>query len=130
MWCHFLLVMPIAGLALFFVLPWPLALAGYVPIAAASFLIYYLSAKALRLPVQTGQESLLGTSGKVVGPLAPGGLASHIVRCRGELWSVRAREPLRPGDYVRITGFDGGRPLVERLTDGLGRQPARDTSCH
>ena len=129
MWCHLLLFMPVAGLALFFVLPWPLALAGYLPIAAASFFIFHLSAKALRLPVQTGQESLLGTRGEVVGPLAPGGLASHIVRFHGELWSVRAREPLQAGDCVCITGFDGVRPLVERLTEGMGGGTAAAAKC-
>lgn len=120
MWCHLLLVMPALGLTLFLFLPWPLALAGYLPIAVASALMYYKIARALRLPVQTGQQTLLGSEGRVVGPVEAGGLASHLVRCRGELWSVRAPETLQAGDRVWITGFDGGWPIVARQSSDAG----------
>jgi len=130
MWCHFLLLMPVGGLALFLFLPWPLALAGYVPIAAASALIYRKSAEAMRLPVQTGQETLLGATGEVIDLAKPGGVASHLVRCRGEIWSVWAREPLQAGDRVRFSGFDGGWPVVERLADYAGAGRVAATKCH
>ncbi|MCL4395268.1 MAG: NfeD family protein [Chloroflexi bacterium] len=121
--------MPIAGLGLFFVLPWPLAVAGYVPIAVTSMLIYHSVARALRLPVQTGREAMLGAAGEVVCQLPPGSLASYLVRCRGEIWRAGATEKLRDGDRVRVSGFEGGLAMVERLP-GSSEEPQLASGCH
>ncbi|MCL5946615.1 MAG: hypothetical protein M1298_01130 [Chloroflexi bacterium] len=136
MWCHLLLGMPIFALALFFVFPWQVALIVYVPVAAFSLLVYYKIAVALRLPVSTGKQSVVGTTGEVVGVTQQQGLASHLVRCRGEIWSVRAKEPLAIGERVCFTGFDGAWPLVQRLgndgdlsVDGAMKQNA-ESCCH
>ena len=108
----------------------PVALACYVPIAGISLLIYYKIAVALRLPIQTGMRALIGANGEVIGPATTGGLATHLVRCRGEIWSVRTSEPLQAGDHVLFTGFEGSWPIVERVTESGDPAPATPGGCH
>ncbi len=54
MWCHLPLALPVLGLVLFLVLPWPVAAPLYGVVVIASVLVYRLLLQALRLPVKTG----------------------------------------------------------------------------
>lgn len=62
-----------------------------------------MAAKARRRPVVSGTPHLLGTSGTVIEFDAGQGWAL----VDGERWQVRASEPLRAGQPVRVTRIDG-----------------------
>lgn len=73
-----------------------------------------MALRARRRPVVTGREAMTGTRGVVIEAQGTTGLA----RVHGELWRIRAEEPLAPGTSVIVTGIDG-------LT--LSVRPAPDT---
>ncbi|MDQ7850283.1 MAG: DUF881 domain-containing protein [Armatimonadota bacterium] len=93
MWCHVPLLLPVLGLVLFFVLPFPVAAPLYTVVAIASWLLYRLTMQALRLPVKTGSEGMAGGLAYVVDPLSPEG----VVRYGGELWRAVGDERIERG---------------------------------
>ena len=109
MLCHLLLLSPLAGLLLFAVLPFPTALALYLPLAALGVAIAIPAIRAMYGPVTTGVEGMRGKEGIVV--TAEG--RSGWLRSEGSLWRYAAPEPLAPGDRVRIVEIDGLTATVQ-----------------
>ena len=62
-----------------------------------------MAAKAHRRAVVSGREEMLAMEGTVTS--VAGGVAYAEVR--GESWQVRSKEPLAPGDRIRVTAMDG-----------------------
>lgn len=93
MWYHLLLLLPVVGLAFFFVLPWSLALPAYAVVAMISVVMFVPALRALRFPPKTGIEGMIGRAACVVEPLRSQG----VVRYGGELWQAVADEPLDLG---------------------------------
>lgn len=60
MWCHLLLLLPVLGLGLFFLLPRPIALVGNALLTAVVAWLPVLSVRALKSPVSTGRHGLVG----------------------------------------------------------------------
>jgi len=116
MWHHLLPLLPIVGLALFCMLPWSVALPAYAALAAVSVVVFAAALRALRLPVKTGTEGMVGKAARVVEPLRPQG----VVRYGGELWQAVADEPLEPGTWVRITRVNGMTLQVRRASRAWG----------
>lgn len=108
MWCHALLVLPVAGLGLFAVLPLPVALPIYLLISAVSLFVYWATYRAMRRPVTTGAEGMLGVQVKAVTDLSPRGR----IRYGGELWLAEADESVAAGTRVTIESVDGMRVRV------------------
>ncbi|MBV8080190.1 MAG: nodulation protein NfeD [Actinobacteria bacterium] len=63
--------------------------------------------RARRMPVTVGPQEIVG----MVGVVRDNGL----VFVRGELWRVRAAEPLRPGEHVQVDALDGLTLSVHRV---------------
>ena len=118
MWCHVLLMMPLLGLGLFALLPWPVALPSYLALVAVSLALYAKVIQAMRQPVQTGREAMLGAVVTVTRDVASRGQ----VRYYNELWSAVSEQRLTAGERVRIVGFDGLRLAVRRLDDSQHRR--------
>lgn len=118
MLCHLPFVVPVAGLVLFAVLPFPAALAIYVPVTLLALAIGIPAVRAMYRPVATGVEAMRGTEGIVL--TAEG--RSAAVRWEGEIWNCRAAEPLAAGDRVRIVEVEGLTAVVRR-TGGERRVP-------
>ena len=125
MWCHVLLLMPVIGLALFAFLPWEMAFPAYAIISVASLFIYYKIMRAMRQPVQTGREAILGAIATVVAPMDPVGQ----VRYRNELWGAVSEENLRSGQPVRIVGFKGMKLIVQHA-ERRGAETTGRSRCH
>jgi membrane-bound serine protease (ClpP class) len=90
----------------------PAFLAGFAVVSAGLLLLTGRYAMRLRAaPVATGREELVGAEGVVSSADADGTFA----RLRGELWRVRASEPLSPGDRVRVRRVDGLILEAERI---------------
>lgn len=117
MWCHILVFgMPVLGLGLFFVLPWEQALPLYGGIVLLSVILYRETARALRLPVQTGREGMVGMQGLALTDIRWEGL----VRIRGETWKAAAADPIAKGETVRVLRVDGIRAVVESAARPTG----------
>ncbi len=74
--------------------------------------IVWLAARSRGHRVVTGIQTMLGESAEVVDGFEEKGL----VRYSGELWTARTREPLRPGQRVRITRVEGLTLWVEPVS--------------
>ncbi len=122
MLCHLLLLLPLAGLLLFAVLPLPTALAFYLPLAALSLAIGIPAVRAMYGPVTTGLEGMRGKEGIVVTTEGRSGM----LRCEGGLWKYSAPEPLAPGDRVSIVEIDGLTAMVRPPV--RERRPGPETS--
>jgi membrane-bound serine protease (ClpP class) len=108
MWCHLILLVPAAGLGLFWFLPWPLASVLYVAGVFPSLLIAWVGWRALQTPPAMGREAMVGALGVAVTDLSPSGQVRH----DSVLWSARATEPVRQGEHVRIDAVEGLRLRV------------------
>lgn len=110
--CHLVLLMPVLGLGVFFVLPLPAALAVYLVIAAASALLYKAVIDAMRRRVVTGREALLGARADVR-RVESGRL---VVCFGGELWTAQGTGfgdgGPHPGDHVVISQVRGNTLVV------------------
>lgn len=103
--CHFVLLLPLIALPVFWVMPLALALSVYGAVLVLSVAIYWHAVQAIRRPVSTGAEGLIGETAVIVE--ARGG--QILARVRNELWRVASGPSLRAGDKVTVVA-------VERLT--------------
>jgi membrane-bound serine protease (ClpP class) len=91
------------------------SLALVVPVALGlAAILLFLGRLALRVhrqPAMTGVEGLIGEHGRVrtpVGPELPGQVDVH-----GEIWRASSREPLVPGQPIRVVAVNGLTLIVE-----------------
>lgn len=108
MWCHPLLGGPLPIVALFLLLPWPIALPASVFVAAGSAGALYAGVKALRQRSLTGPDSMIGLTGRAVTEIDPEGL----VQVQGELWNAESPEEIATGQRVRVDAVNGLRVRV------------------
>jgi membrane-bound serine protease (ClpP class) len=71
--------------------------------------IVYMATRAMRHPVTTGAQGMIGASAEVVADFTGKGK----VRYGGELWNARSDRPLRTGDAARIVKVEGLTLWVE-----------------
>ena len=71
--CHLILLMPIIGLILFWILPFYAALASYALVDVTSGLIYYSVMRAAHRPRTIGKENIVGQSAEVIQEINPSG---------------------------------------------------------
>ena len=83
----------------------PLPLIAALTLVSAAFVIGIagMAAKARRRPVVSGAQRMIGASGEVIECTGREGW----VEVDGERWKVRAAQPLRTGERVRVTRVDG-----------------------
>lgn len=108
MWCHLLFLVPLVIAGLFVFLPWTTALPVALLLAAGTALVVYSGWRAMRRPVVTGLEAMVGAHGEVVTDLNPEGL----IRLRGELWPAEAPQPVSRGQRVEVTAVKGAKLSV------------------
>ncbi|MGH7326663.1 MAG: NfeD family protein [Candidatus Rokuibacteriota bacterium] len=112
MWCHLLVLLPVAGLGLFFVLPWPAALALNALLTALAVGIAVPAVQALRRPALTGMEALVGQVAEAATVIEREGL----VRYGGELWTATANgHRISKGGRVSIVGVQGTKLTVRAV---------------
>jgi membrane-bound serine protease (ClpP class) len=71
--------------------------------------IVYMATRAMRHPITTGAQGMIGASAEVVADFTGKGK----VRYGGELWNARSDRPLRAGDAARIVKVEGLTLWVE-----------------
>lgn len=128
--CHLVLLMPVFGLALFPILPWPVAAPTYLMVVAASVLVYYKAYQVMKQPIQVGREALVGKAVEVVAVVDTPSLARYLVREGGELWSASSSCQLRRGDKAVVKRLEGTHLVLMPVSDDIAAFPIADTTCH
>lgn len=83
---------------------------SFTLVSAAFFiLVISLLVKSRRVPVVTGREELIGSSGEVMEDFDGDGLVS----VHGEIWSAHAETSLKKGQRIRVTDREGFKLSVE-----------------
>ncbi len=108
-----MMAFPFLGIALFFLLPWPSALPLYLGGVVVSVFLHRAMARSMKLPVRMGRSSLIGQEAEVLSWDHSEGR----VRCRGESWHARARDPqsFEPGERVEVVELLGATLEVVAL---------------
>ncbi|MBI2371120.1 MAG: hypothetical protein HYV08_12955 [Deltaproteobacteria bacterium] len=109
MLCHLPLFLPIAGLLFFWVLPWEIALVAYAAVLGVSALLYVKVRDAMRAPVSTGMEGMIGREAEALEDLRPLG---HVM-CGSERWRAEARAPVGQGQRAIVREARGLVLIVE-----------------
>ncbi len=77
-------------------------------------LLFIFTTRALKKQATAGLPSMVGTVGRAVGNLAPGGM----VKIRGELWGAVSEEGnIASGEGIIVTGENGLKLLVRKNVD-------------
>ncbi len=116
--CHLILLMPVLGLPLFWLLPLGYALPINIALWLISAFLYWLIRKAMRKPIQDGFQSLIGAQAEVVSKRALAHSARYLVRAQGELWSAYSANALDIGEWVNIVAVKGVGVVIERMEPG------------
>ena len=111
---HLILLLPLIGIVVFWLLPPSSAIPVYLAILLASAGMYWAILRAIKRTPTTGAMGLKGTSGRVVSRLKPSEESQYLVEADGELWSANSADILQPGDEVRIVDVKGIRLEVSR----------------
>lgn len=109
-WCHLLIGLPLGIAAVLFFLPAPLAWPTAAVLSGLSVFVGVKSWQAMRQAVVVGREAMKGKLAEVRSWNGREGLINY----RGELWSAKGPETLRPGDWVAITDTEGLNAIVTR----------------
>ncbi len=112
--CHLILLMPVLGLPLFWLLPPGYALPINIALWLISAFLYRLIHRAMMKPIQDGFRSLIGTEAEVVSKRAPTYSAKYLVRAQGELWSAYSADVFEIGEQVNIVAVRGIAVVIER----------------
>lgn len=112
--CHLILLLPVLALPVFWIWPVAVAVPVYLFVLVISAIVYYLALAAMRRPVRTGPERLLGSDGNVMN--VQGKLLA--VRIGSEIWGAESPDELHPGDVVQVVGIEGLQLKVRREDDG------------
>lgn len=87
---------------------WGLAML-MIALAVYSYIAYRIGKPTLTMKPLVSLETMIGSEGKVVTPLAPEGY----VKVKGELWKASSTElELEVGDEVVVVGIDGLKLIV------------------
>jgi membrane-bound serine protease (ClpP class) len=86
-----------------FDIPYPLIGGVAVASAAFVFLVAGMAVRQRRRPVLTGREHMIGAVAEALEDFEREGWA----RVHGESWRVRANEPVRSGERLRVKAIDG-----------------------
>lgn len=113
--CHIVLLMPVFGLAVFWLWPLSVALPVYTVIAVLSGFIYFALLRAMHQPVRTGKEGLIGEVVETTAKLNPEGE----VRVHGEIWKAVSPDKMKKGDMAKVIDIDGMTLKVRRLSPGV-----------
>ena len=95
-------------------MPLSLAIPIYIIIGLTTALLYWLIASSMGRQPETGSESLIGVTAKVVSQFGPVGHAQYLVRSRGELWTAISTDAITTGEMVSVTAVNGIRLVVRR----------------
>jgi membrane-bound serine protease (ClpP class) len=100
--CHIALMLPLLALPVFWM--WPLAVSVpiYAVVAIVSAAVYWYAVLAMRRPVETGAEGMIGATGEVVESRG----TSLVVQIGSEMWNGRSAATLHEGERVEVIAVE------------------------
>jgi membrane protein implicated in regulation of membrane protease activity len=84
--CHIALLLPLLALPVLWMWPLAVSVPTYAAVAIVSAAIYCYAILAMRRPVETGAEAMVGATGKIVESRG----TRLVVRIGSELWNARS----------------------------------------
>jgi len=100
--CHIALLLPVLALPVFWIWPLVVSVPVYAVVAVIAALVYWYAMLAMRRPVETGVEGMIGATGEVV--------ESHgtnlVLRIGGEIWNGRSATTLSRGERVEVIAME------------------------
>ena len=110
--CHLILFLPVFGLPVFWLFPFPTAISIYLIILGISIFLYFLIFKAMMMKPRVGKEAMLGKTGVVIKDIAPEGKIKYTT----EIWNAMTDgKKFSIGEEVVIYGFSGMNVLVKEI---------------
>ncbi len=118
--CHAVLLLPLVGLPLFWLLPLGYALPINIAAWLATPFLYRMIRRAMIRPVKDGFQSLGRTTAEVVSKSETGRTAKYLVRVQGEweLWHAYSTDVLEIGEQVNIVAVRRVGVVVEQTEPG------------
>ena len=114
-----LILLVVLGVFLFWQLPLKEALYIFVPIAVVflgvNLAINRQISKAMKLPVLTGSEGMVGKTAEVILVPKVFSKTGYMVRYESELWGARCDAALRIGERVKVSALDVIMLIVEPI---------------
>ncbi|MHB1221493.1 MAG: NfeD family protein [Gammaproteobacteria bacterium] len=94
-------------------LNWTLVFGMSVFTIAFFVMVMTLAFQSHKKSVKTGKEGLIGSDGIVISQMNK----QVIARVHGEMWEIIAPETLNVGDHVKVTGINGLKLNVTKVSD-------------
>jgi membrane protein implicated in regulation of membrane protease activity len=115
-WMLIIMIFPLGGIALFFVLPTWMALPVYLVGTGLSILYHHAMMQSAKERTTTGRRGMVGLEAEVL--FWEG--ASGEVRCHSEIWSALSKDgrSFARGDRVKVTDCEGLTLSVQALDAG------------
>ncbi|PSU05416.1 hypothetical protein C9I92_21760 [Photobacterium ganghwense] len=110
--CHLILLLPILALPLFWLTPFSFAIPLYFFIVIVSAVIYWLTYRAMHLPIETGSEALHHQVGQVIGYQN----GFYQISLNNECWNALSDEVLQPRERVEVNSVHGVTLNVKRIS--------------
>ena len=124
--CHIALLLPLLALPVFWIWPLSVSVPVYAVVVIVAALVYWYAVLAMRRPVETGAEGMIGQTGEVIEVHGTG----VVVRIGSEIWNARSPASLRKGDNVAVIAVERLVLMVKRLdepaTGSLAMQNSAD----
>lgn len=117
---HLILLLPIFGIVVFWLLPLGIAIPVYIAILIISGLMYWAIIRAVR-NIPRASLSFIGEQARVVSRLGPEDEFRYMVEVHGELWAAVSSDKLNVGDVVSIKSVKGIILWVQR--DNISEGP-------
>lgn len=119
--CHIFLILPVLALPVLWIWPLAVSVPVYGAVAIVSAAVYWYAVLAMRRPVETGREGMIGMTGRVMESSGK----NLVVRLGGEIWNARSGTALKEGERVEVIGMNRLILVVRGLdTPGVA---SRDT---
>lgn len=112
----FVMLSPVIGLPIFWILPFGDAFPIYLFLVSLFAGMMWVMHRTMHYPRLTGSDPLLGKTAEVVSRTSLGYVPPYMIRILGELWSADSEDCLQPGETVRIVSVHGNSVLVKRMT--------------
>lgn len=112
---HLILILPLLGIIIFWILPPGIAIPVYLLILVISGMMYWVIVRAMKKHPETGAEGLIGATTRIESSLQTRNETQYVVRIQGELWNATSSDLLKEGELVTVIGVTGLTLLVQRV---------------
>jgi len=122
--CHIALLLPLLALPVIWIWPLSVSVPVYTVVVIIAALVYWYAVLAMRRPVETGAEGMIGQTGEVIEVHG----TSVVVRIGSEIWNARSSASLCKGNNVAVIAVERLVLRVRRLDEPATGSPGMQNS--